>query len=84
MTVPRSKTFCVKCRDCIFTRYDSCMDPHVHQQMTLAALQPKFLRNDKAFLQVLKTPEIKFSGYSCFEAPTEDLKSQILCQKVLF
>lgn len=40
-----------------------------------------------AFLQVLKTAEMKFFGYSCFEASTEYvqyLKSQILYKKVLF
>lgn len=82
MTIPRSSY--VKFIDCIFTRYDSCMEPHICQQIILAALKRKCLRNDKAFLQVLKTLEIEFSGYSCFEASTEDLKFQILRKNVLF
>lgn len=63
MTIPRSKTFYVKCTDCIFTRYDSRMEPHICQQIVLAALKPKCLRNDEAFLQVLRTSETEFSGY---------------------
>jgi len=62
-------------------------EPHIRHQITLAALLPNFLRNDTAFLQVLKTAEIKFFGYSCFDASTEyiqDLNSLILYKKVLF
>lgn len=84
MTIPRSKTFYVKCINCIFTRDDSCMKPHMCQQIILAALKLKFWRNGKAFLQVLKTPGIEFFGYTCFEASTEDLKSRILCKNVVF